>query len=238
VVRGWRNAGRPFGAIGVGAITVGLVVSATDAPAVAGTPSNVAQAKNHLLVLSDMPRGWTAEKGSGGSSGSGAFPGGSQLAACIGVPASIVNDDSPTANGPYYQNKAQSLEVQDSVSVFPSTTHGRTELAAMANPKTPGCVASFMNGPGKSSLETHSGKGETIGAITVTPLDPKVYGAGVAGFVVNLPVTYQGVTVPTRIISVNAVKGRLGQSITYNSYGNPFPTSLAKHLDSIALGRL
>jgi hypothetical protein len=237
-VRGWRSVRRPLGEIGVGVIAVGLFVSGAAAPAGAGTSSSLAQAKKHLLVLSDMPRGWTVEKGSGGSGGSGAFPGGSQLAGCIGVPASVVNDNSPTSDGPYYQNKDQSLEVQDNVSEFPSTSHGRIELAALANPKTPGCVASFMNGAGKSAMEAQSGKGETIGAVTVTPLDPKVFGSGVAGFVVSLPVTYQGVTVATRIISVNAVKGRFGQSITYNSYGNPFPTSLIKHLDSVALGRL
>jgi hypothetical protein len=229
------------GGIGVGVIGVGLFLSGTFAAAGASTSSNLAQAKKHLLVLSDMPRGWTTEKGtggSGGSGGSGALPGGSQIAACIGVPTSLVNDNSPTSTGPYYQNKAQSLEVQDSVAVFPSTSRAQSELAAVGNPKTPGCLTSFMNGPGKSSIEAQSGKGSTIGAITVTPLDPKVYGAGVVGFVMNMPVTYQGVTVPTRIVSVNAVKGRLGQSITYNSYGNPFPTSLAEHLDSVALGRL
>ena len=72
----------------------------------------------------------------------------------------------------------------------------------------------------------------------MTPLDPHVYGPGVAGVVINLPVTYQGVTVSTQLVSVNATKGRLGQSITYNSYGPAFPASLAKHLTSVALGRL
>jgi hypothetical protein len=81
-------------------------------------------------------------------------------------------------------------------------------------------------------------KAESIGTITVTPLDPHLYGPGVAGVVMSLPIAYQGVTVNTQLISVNATKGRLGQSITYNSYGLPFPASLAKHLTSVALGRL
>ena len=235
---GCRSAGRLMGGIGVAAIAMGLFLSAVGAPASAATSSSVAQAKKHLLVLSDMPKGWSVEKGTGGSGGSGGLPGGSQLAACIGVPASVVNDNSPSSTGPYYQNKGQSLEVQDSVSVFPSVSSARTELAAMANPKTPGCVAEYMNGPGKSSFESQLGKGETVGTVTVTPLDPTVYGPGVVGVVMSLPITDQGVIVPTQIVSVNAIKGRLGQSITYNSYGLPFPSSLAKHLDSIALGRL
>lgn len=239
VGRAGRGARRLTGGIGVGVIAVGLFLSAAGVPAGAGTSSNVAQAKNHLLVLSDLPKGWTTEKGTGGSGGgSGGLPGGSQLAACIGVPASVINDNSPSSTSPYYQNKDQSLEVQDSVSVFPSASYARTQLAAMANPKTPGCVAAYMNGPGKASFESQFAKGETAGTVTVTPLDPKLYGSGVVGVVMSLPITYQGVTVPTQIISVNATRGRLGQSITYNSYNVPFPASLAKHLDSIALGRL
>ncbi|HEY1829831.1 MAG TPA: hypothetical protein VGG38_06255 [Acidimicrobiales bacterium] len=196
----------------------------------------MAQAKKHLLVLSDLPKEWSVEKGTSGSGGSGGFPGGSQLASCIGVPASVINDNSPSSTGPYYQNKGQTLEVQDSVTVFPSASYARTEFAAMANPKTPGCMATLMNGPGKSAFGAQ--KGETVGTITVTSLAPKVYGPDVVGIVMNLPITYEGVTMPTQLISVNGVRGRFGQSITYDSYGIDFPGSLAKHLDSVALHRL
>ncbi len=237
---GHRSARRLMGGIGAAVIAVGLLLSAAGAPAGAGTSSSVAQAKKHLLVLSELPKGWTVEKGTGGSGGgSGGFPdGGRQVAACIGVPASFINDDSPGFTSPYYENKDQSLEVQDSISVFPSASYGRTELAAMANPKAPGCLAAYLNGPGKPLLEAQGTKGETIGTVTVTPLDPKVYGPGVVGVVMSLPVTYKGVTVGTQIINVNAIKGRLGQSISYNSYDRSFPAWLAKHLDSIALGHL
>lgn len=233
----FRNAGRLMAGFGAGIFAVGLVVSAAGASAGAGTPSSVAQAKRHLLVLSDLPRGWSVEKGTGGS-GSGGIPGGSQLAACIGVPASVINDNSPSSTGPYFQNKDQSLEVQDSVTVFPSATYARRELAAMADPKTAGCIAAYMNGSGKSSIAAQVGKGATVGTVTASPIDPQVYGPGVVGIVMSLPITYQGVTVNTQIISVNGVRGRLGQSVTYNSYGVGFPASLAKHLDSVALSRL
>jgi hypothetical protein len=237
--RRFRSPGRLMGVIGAGVTAVGLFLSAAGAPAGAGTSPSVAQAKKHLLVLSDLPRGWTVEKGTGGSGGgSGGLPGGSQLAACIGVPASVVDDNSPSSTGPYYQSKDRSLEVQDSVTVFPSASYARNEIAAMTDPKTPGCVAAYMNGPGKSSFEAQGSKGETLGTVTVTPPDPKVYGPGVVGVVMSLPLTVNGVTVPTQVISVNAVRGRLGQSITYDSYGLNIPASLAKHLDSIALGRL
>jgi hypothetical protein len=222
--------------LATGLFAVGLFVSTVSAPLGASTSSSVAQAKKHLLVLSDLPKGWSVEKGTSGSGGSGSFPEGSQLASCIGVPASVINDNSPSSTGPYYQNKGQTLEVQDSVTVFPSASYARIQFAAMANPKTPGCMATFMNGPGKSEFGAQ--KGETVGTITVTSLSPKVYGPDVVGIVMNLPVTYEGVTVPTQLISVNAVRGRFGQTITYDSYGIAFPGSLAKHLDSVALHRL
>jgi hypothetical protein len=235
--RGWRRAGRLVGGVSLGVMAVGLVLSAGVTPAGAGTSSSVAQAKKHLLVLADLPKGWTVEKGSA-DSGGGSLPGGSQLAACIGVPASVIDDNSPEADGPYYQNKDQSLEVQDSISVFPSTAYAKAQLSAMGNAKTPGCVAAYLNGAGKSLFEPKDSEDGTVGTITVTPLNTRAFGPGVVGIVMNVPITDQGVSLTTQIISVNAIKGRLGQSITYNSYGLPFPSSLSKHLDSVALGRL
>ena len=76
------------------------------------------------------------------------------------------------------------------------------------------------------------------GTVTATVLDPTLFGPGVVGVVISLPVTSQGVSLVTQTISVNAVRGRLGPSLTYSSYGPPFPTSLAKPLDATALGRL
>ena len=224
---------------GTAAMAAALLLSTLASAAGAAANPSLAQAKKYLLVLSDMPKGWTPEKNTGGSgSGSSGLPGGSQLAACIGVPASVVNDNSPSTSSPYYQNKDQSLEVQDSITVYRSSSYAHTQFAAMNNAKTPSCVAAYMNGPGKSAITAQGEKGETVGTATVTALDPHVYGAGVTGIVMNIPITFQGVTVATQIISVNAIKGKIGQSITYNSYGPTFPHSLAKHLTSVALSRL
>jgi len=234
------GAGRLVGLSGAVLVVGGLSLSLLGAPAWAGTSPSVAQAKTHLLVLADLPRGWAAEKGTGGSGGgsAGGLPGGSQLAACIGVPASIVDDNSPSADGPYYQNKDQSLEVQDSITVYPSAAFARKELGAMANAKTPACVATYMNGSGKSLFEGKGDKGATVGTVTVAPLTAQAFGPNVVGIVMTVPITYQGLSVSTEIVSVNAIRGRLAQSITYDAYGASFPASLATHLDSVALGRL
>jgi hypothetical protein len=149
----------------------------------------------------------------------------------------LLNNNYPSANTPYFQNKDQSLEVQDSVTVFPSATLARKSQAAIANAKTPGCMAAYFNGPGKA-LFTGAKKNESVGSFRVVPINAKRFGRGFAGFVIVVPVTYQGVTVKTQEMIVSATKGRVNQVLNYNSYGVSFPTSLAKHLDSVALARL
>jgi hypothetical protein len=222
---------------GTALFATGLIATAGAASAGAATSAQV-QAKKHLLVLSDMPKGWKAEKGTGGTGGGSGLSGGSGVAACIGVPAAVVNDNSPGESSPYYENKDGSLEVQDDVTVFPSPAYATRELDAMGSSKTPDCLQSWINGAGKSSFESAAGKGVTLGKVTVSALDPAVYGTGVTGVVANLPITYRGVTVNGQLISVNFNKGRLGQSITYTSYLGGFPNSLGAHLASVARGRL
>src|ERR1700733_5194790 len=89
-------------------LAVGLTLGTQVAGAGASTSSSKAQAKKMLLVLSDMPKGWKKEKGSGGS-GSNNFPGATQLASCIGVPASLITSNPPEVDSPYYENKSGSL---------------------------------------------------------------------------------------------------------------------------------
>jgi hypothetical protein len=92
---------RPSSVLTAAVLAAMLAVGAQFSWAGASPASDRAQAKKLLLVLSDMPQGWHTEKGSGGS-GSGNLPGASQLAACIGVPVSLLTAHPPEADGPYY----------------------------------------------------------------------------------------------------------------------------------------
>ncbi len=186
-----------------------------------------------------MPKGWTTESGSSGNNGSNNFPGVKQLAACIGVPSSLLSANPPEADGPYYQSKDQSLEVQDSVSVFPSLKNARQQLAAISNAKTPGCTATIMNSAAiKSQITSSAGKGASVGTITVTPINPALYGTNTAGFTMVLPIKAQGISVIGHLTELYFINGRLGQNISFDAYGVTFPTSLAKHLTAVAIGRL
>jgi hypothetical protein len=215
------------------------LVAGTAGVAGAKTSAKLTEAKKHLLVLSDMPKGWTTEKGTGGTGNGTNFPGAAALAGCIGIDPSLITQNPPEIDSPYYESKDQSMEVQDSVSVFPSAKNANASLAAIANAKTPACMSTAMNAPAiKSQIASSAGKGATVGAITVTPIDAASYGKGVAGFTMALPISGPGISVNANLTAVYFVHGNLGQQISFNGYGPPFPAALAQKLTAVAQGRL
>jgi hypothetical protein len=229
--------GRASTVIAVVLLTLCLALGTQVAGAGASAASSKAQAKKLLLTLSDMPKGWKQEKGGAGG-GSSNFPGASQLASCIGVPAGLISSNPPQANSPYYESKNESLEVQDSVSVFPSAKTAKTDYNALANAKTPACMTTLLNGSFKAQILGSAGKGATVGTITVTRADPADFAQGGTGLVMSLPISEQGVSITAVITAVYFIKGKLGQQIEFNSYGPAFPTSLAESLTATALHRL
>jgi hypothetical protein len=218
-------------------LAAGLALGTQVTGAGASTASNTAQAKKLLLVLSDLPKGWKKEKVSGGS-GSSSLPGAAELASCIGVPSSLISSNPPEADSPYYENKGGSLEVQDSVSVFPSAKAASEQFDALANAKTPTCMTTLMNGAFKAQIIGSAGKGATVGTITVTRADTAGFAPGTTGLVMALPITVQGITVNASLTAVYYIKGKLGQQIDFNSYGPVFPASLAESLTATAIHRL
>jgi hypothetical protein len=215
-------------------LALGLL-SGTSGAAGASTASKVAQAKKGLFVLSNMPKGWKQEKGSTVTEGSNNnFPGSSQLAHCIGVPVSLIKANPPSATSPYYENQSETQEVQNNVTIFPSTSNARANYAAMANPKTPSCLVPIFQADFKKQF-ANSGEGTSAGTVTVTALAPAEFPKGTVGFTVNLPVTEKGVVVSSHFTSVFSIHGTVGQEIDLNGYGSTFPKALAAHLVSVAI---
>jgi hypothetical protein len=54
----------------------------------------------------------------------------------------------------------------------------------------------------------------------------------------SVPVTTHGVTLNVTVTQLYAVKGRLGQQVTFTSIGLPFSIATEQHLSSLAVGRL
>jgi hypothetical protein len=224
-----------FTVIALALMGSGVLLGVRTPAAGAAASSSTAQAKTHLLVLADMPKGWSREKGV--VSGVGGFPGAGEMTDCIGDGSTLIAAVPPEVDSPYFQSKDQTLEVQDSIVLFSSNQQAQAEYAAISNPKTPGCLATFSNRTTKSRIAASGGKGTKVGTITVTG-NTTNYGEGTTSYTMNIPVSQSGGSFTLKITSIYFVKGTLGQQVTINWYGPKFPASLSKHVTSVAQGRL
>ncbi len=218
----------------VGALAVGTLEGTAGATSHSST--RITTAKKALLVLSDMPKGWTSSKSS--SNNNAPFPGAAELARCIGVPTSVITYNAPSVSSPEFDSKNQQLSVQDSVQVYPSARAAQADFASLANAKTPECMTSDLNGPGKAEFDTQIGGGLTVGSVVVAKTPVSDYGSGTTDFTMYFPVTQKGVTINVELTLVDYVKGKEEQTVMLSAYQENFPTSLARHLTTVADGRL
>ncbi len=195
----------------------------------------MASARKALLVKSDLPKGWTSSPSSDANT---AIPGEDQLASCLGVPASVITRNPPTANSPRFESSDKLDQVNDSVSVYPSKKAAEANFSAAANPKAPQCLTTLLNGAAKSALVSGLGPGATVGTIQMTRARASEFAPHSAAFMAFLPVTEQGQTVNVQLTEVVYVKGDEDQTLTLTATQVPFPATLAHRLTTIAAGRL
>jgi hypothetical protein len=227
-------------AAGCGAALVAVTGSlALGAPASASLSTvsrtgELAQAQKALLVLSDMPSEWESVKTPNNPNST---IGDAQLARCIGVTTSLISENPPSVNSKQFQNKAGTLTVNDAVTVFPSAKNAAAELATVANKKTPGCMTSLASGPLKLKLFGKSPKGMTYGTALVSSTDSTAF-PFTAGYSMSVPVLTHGVTVNITVTQLFAIRGRLGQQITFTGVGEPFSVEVEQHISAAAVQRL
>jgi hypothetical protein len=226
----------------LGTAAMGLLAS----PAGAGTGASAAataQAHKALLVLSDLPAGWTSTPSSSSGSGSGSVSGGfagapPQLATCLGVPRQIVQFLPPEINSAQMSDQGGTLQFQDTISIFPSTKFAQEEYAAVSSHKAAGCLRSLLNSElgGSSGTSGSSGSGTKAGGLSVTKTtSPK----GTTAFDLDMSLTGQGTSRPTRTELILFVHGQLVDTLDFTGYGSSAPPqSLVQHLISLARSRL
>ena len=217
------------------ALTTGVVADASNATST-GDKALLAKAKKSLLVRSDMPKGWTSSKASGGDNSK--FPGATQLANCIGVPVSVINYNAPSSNSPDFASKNHLLTVNDSVSVFSSVKRARVDFASGTNAKAPSCLAADLNGAGRAAFVSEFGANATVGNMTVSRLPAADFAPGAANLTIFFPVTTQGTTLNVQISEVVILHGREEQNVTFTSIQSNFPIPLERHLTALAARRL
>jgi hypothetical protein len=240
-----RGAGVMGASLGV--LLVGLVAVTLGPGGLAGASGSgsgrvkaeLAQAKTELLVKRDFPRSWKGQGRVSSDKGSSpdTFPGEDQLAGCLGVATSILEQNAPSVTSPNFENPGQTDYAQENLSIFATAKEGQVQYASLANPKVPACMTALLQGAEKSEIDGSFPAGSTVGTITVTPVPEAELVPGSTGFLLSFPVTDQGVTVRTSIGEVVSVRGKSGVQLTFTSIGPPFPASLEKHLVSVAYDR-
>jgi hypothetical protein len=196
--------------------------------------SQLAHARNELLVLADMPAGWIKTK----STNSDTTVGNAQLARCLGVPEALVAENPPSVNSPQFQNHQGTLTVDDNVTVFPSTKNAAAELAVSSSSKMPSCLTQLASGPLKTKYFGKLPKNVSIGTPLVSPTAASAFGADTPGYSLSVPVTSHGVTVNITVTQFVAVKGVFGQQLTFTAVGTPFSIPLEQRITAAAVERL
>jgi len=217
------------------AIVVALVTFGLSVGPAAASSSASAQAKKGLLKLSDMPAGWTAAKS---SDDNGAIPGATQLAKCLGVPRKVIIGTPPSATSEQFTSKDDLEDASDNVTIYKSVSAARADFNSFATPKTPSCLTTVFNGPAKKQLTGEFGSGATVGAVQVSRSPASAFGPGTANAVIFFPVTMKGVTLNVELILTDYVNGTSEQSVQFIGIQSPVPTSLTKHLTSVADSRI
>jgi hypothetical protein len=208
----------------------------TGAGASSSNSASLAQAHKDLLVLSDMPAGWTSTKNPNADNNSSL--GNKQLAHCIGVASSLVSENPPSVDSRQFQNADGTLTVADEVAVFPSAKNAAAEYAIGTNPKFPNCMTTLASGPLKAKLFGKLPKGTTIGTPLVSAVAASALGPGITGYALSVPVMSQGVTLNVTVTQLVTIKGRLGHQVTFTSAGTPFSLALEQQIMKVAAGRL
>jgi hypothetical protein len=221
------------------AAALSVVAGVGVASASQSSKSQLAQAKVALLVRSDFPSGWSARGSATTSAGGGSssFPGGSQLASCLGVSQSLIDLNTPSANSPSFQTQGGVDTVQDSVSVFATTKMAGQEYGAISSVKVPGCMTTVLQGPARQDIVNSIGHGITVGTISVAAVPRSALGAHASGFTMSFPATDNGVTLQAAVTFISMVRGKRASQLTIEAVGKSFPVSLQRHLVSVAYSR-
>jgi hypothetical protein len=233
-----------------GGLLAGAVAGAAGAAGGSGgesggaTAAQTAQAKKALLVLSDLPAGWTSSAST--TAGGAGFTGAPQLARCIGVPTQLIKSLPPEVNSLQFSDQGGAEQVQDTISIYPSPSYASEEYTAVASKKTPRCLSALFNG---SSGSDGGGGGDGAGGVggaaaTVTrvssPKGTRAFAIEIAGSSgSSAGGSQEASSAATRTETVFLVHGQYGDSISIVTSGSQtVPSSLVDHLASVAEGRL
>jgi hypothetical protein len=222
-------------------VTLGVILAIGSSTFVspAGASSraaSIAQARKVLIVRSDFPAGWTTSA----SDNSNDTTGNAQVAACLGVPVSVVNYNPPSAYSPDFNYASTDASVSDDVSVYPNETTLKEQYSLYSSARTPACFAHAFNTPSvKRTLEKQIGTGAVFGTATAKWLSKPDIGDQVTVLQLQVPFTAHAKSYVISVTLVTMVSKLVSAQLTFTTLDDlAVPASLVSHLESVTAERL
>jgi hypothetical protein len=202
------------------------------------TPSKAADlalARKGLIVLSDLPSGWTASGKVTSGSGSSGGPSLAKIAACLGVSTAELKENWPTENSPTFNSADGNSTVSDEVEAFPTRAQAATDYATFSNPKTPGCITTIFGPVLRQQAQKGGGAGTTIGAVTTTRVSFPAFGDQSGELQISMPFSVSGQTISLYLDLVDILKGRQETILSLTTTGTPLATTVTQQLATAAV---
>jgi hypothetical protein len=218
--------------------------SVPPAPLAASAPAAVAPAptgdqgaaQRSLLLISDLPSGWTAAPATPSTPDDAALN--ARMASCLGVPVSQLSPNVESADTPEFDAPGGLPTVQDSVQVFPSTTSASADFGLASSPKTPSCFTDVLGAKLRQSVVDGLRPGQTAGSVSTSRGPLNGFGAQIEAIDTVLPITQGAIVVPCHITEFVVVVGRVESTVTVSWLGRALPVELGHNLLNTVVQRM
>jgi hypothetical protein len=199
-----------------------------------------AAAEAAALKISDLPTGWTTQPEEDDPEVPDVQ---AQLAKCLGVPVSELEDGPSDYESPDFENTEDNT-VSNSVGYETSPAEAQKQFDLFADPKAPGCMTTafkevmdyVLTHP--ASSEDSVPEGVKVGTPQVGQMSFPKIGDRLIAYRVTLPITADEFTIKAYLDLIVAIKGRAGISMTFAGFNEPFPSDDAQHLMSLVVNRV
>jgi hypothetical protein len=204
------------------------------------------QAQDSLLVLSDLPPGWTSKPASSTSSDSPEQKAATKkFADCIGADASLLDDadskDEAKAKSDKFSESKDELSFDMRASVGESSDKQQIVLDTFQKPEVTSCFGDFFTEAITFALE-HPDNGQSlpagvkIGTVKVEKVDLALDTDAVT-YRSTIPVTVQNTTIEVVSDFMLALVDRTGLTLTFESNGKAFPQDLELEIANKAIAK-
>jgi len=225
-----------------GALAAGAALAATSAPAYASISghgakgSAVAMGRSEMIKISALPGRWTQSPyGSGGGGGGGGFSGGP--ASCNGLSEPGVDQNPPTVESPYFDQKGTNVEIQEEIDVYPTAEQAAKDLKFDEASAAQQCIIGAVNQE-KASIAEGIGHGAKVGIITAQPAPVLQYDQGAVDLRLTIPIEVEGGSVDLYYDAVVIVHGRSEAVLDESNLSTPVPAALEATVDQAVARKL